>query len=145
MTALARRAAAAAAAAEPGRAVDLELGPLPPCRGDAAMLAVVWNNLVSNAYKYSRGRSPARIKIGGAARAGSVEYWIEDNGAGFDQAHAGKLFKVFSRLHGSEIEGTGAGLALVRRVIERHGGAVSGEGVVDRGATFRFSLPDRLP
>lgn len=141
MAALARRAAAAAAAAEPGLEVILEIGVLPLCRGDGAMLAVVWNNLLSNAYKYSRSRRPARIVITGEDRGDGLEYRIEDNGIGFDQRYAGNLFKVFSRLHGTEVEGTGVGLALVRRIVERHGGTVSGEGVVGRGAVFRFVLP----
>lgn len=142
MDALARRAAADAADAEPGREVVLVLGCPPRARGDAAMLALVWNNLVSNAYKYSRGRSPARIEIGGAVLAdGALEYWVNDNGIGFDPRYAAKLFKVFSRLHGSEIEGTGVGLALARRVVERHGGRIEAEGSVDGGARFRFVLP----
>ncbi|HXS99999.1 MAG TPA: ATP-binding protein [Elusimicrobiota bacterium] len=142
MAALARRAAADASDAEPGRQVKLSIAPLPRVRGDAAMLALVWNNLLSNAYKYTRGRAPARIEIGGAVLPGtSVVYWIKDNGVGFDPRHASKLFKVFSRLHGAEIEGTGVGLALVRRVVERHGGTISAEGSVDGGARFRFVLP----
>jgi len=144
MGALARRAAADAADAEPGRPVKLTIAPLPPARGDAAMLALVWNNLVSNAYKYTRGRAPAQIEIGGALVPGvEAVYWVKDNGVGFDPKQSGRLFKVFSRLHGAEIEGTGVGLALVRRVLERHGGSISAEGSVDGGARFRFILPLR--
>lgn len=142
MTALAARAARQCADAEPERSVRLELGVLPPARGDAAMLFQVWTNLLSNAWKYTRPRVDAVVEIGGAVEDGADVYWIKDNGVGFDPRHAGKLFGVFSRLHGAdEFEGTGVGLALVRRVVERHGGRVSAHGAVGAGAEFRFTLP----
>ena len=104
------------------------------------LLRQVWSNLIGNAVKYSRRRDPALIRIGYQPAAGS--YFVRDNGAGFDMRHAGNLFGVFERLHGeAEFEGTGVGLAIVRRIVERHGGTVSAQARPDRGATFRFSLP----
>jgi PAS domain S-box-containing protein len=119
---------------------EFRLGPLPNCRGDATLLRQVWSNLIGNAVKYSRRRDPAIIRIGYQSATGS--YFVRDNGAGFDMRHAGKLFGVFERLHAeAEFEGTGVGLAIVRRIIERHGGSVSAQARPERGATFRFSLP----
>ena len=120
---------------------EFRLGPLPACRGDPMLLRQVWSNLIGNAVKYSRRRDPALIRIGYQPAAGS--YFVRDNGAGFDMRHAGKLFGVFERLHPeSEFEGTGVGLAIVRRIIERHSGTVSAQAKPDRGATFRFTLPE---
>jgi PAS domain S-box-containing protein len=144
MAGLARRAIADVAEAEQGNNVRLEIGDVPACHGDAAMLALVWSNLVSNAYKFTRPRVPACIKIGGALRQDAIEYWIKDDGVGFDPNHVGNLFSAFSRLHeGTKFEGTGIGLALVRRIVERHGGGVSAEGSVNGGAVFRFTLQRR--
>jgi signal transduction histidine kinase len=144
MAALVRRAAEDSAGAEPGRRVRVEIGPLPRARGDEPMLAQVWANLLANAYKYTRPRADAVVEVGGASGAGRDEYWVKDNGVGFDPRHVDKLFAVFSRLHGAdEFEGTGVGLALVKRIVERHGGSVSAEGRVDGGALFRFTLPQR--
>jgi len=120
---------------------QFRLGPLPACRGDRVLLQQVWCNLIGNAVKYSRHRDPAVITIGCAPAAGG--YFVRDNGAGFDMRHADNLFNVFERLHSAaEFEGTGVGLAIVRRIVERHGGTVSAQAMPDRGATFRFSLPD---
>lgn len=142
MDELVRRAAVEAAGAEPERRVRLTIGDLPPARGDAAMLAVVWTNLLSNAYKYTRTRSEARVEVGGEKGPEGLRYWVRDDGVGFDPAYADKLFGVFSRLHrADEFEGTGVGLALVKRIVERHGGRVEADGAPGRGAEFRFLLP----
>jgi PAS domain S-box-containing protein len=115
---------------------------LPPALADRGLLRQVWANLLSNAVKYSRQRDPALIEVGGAEEGGSLHYWVRDNGAGFDMAYAGKLFKVFQRLHRDPaFEGTGVGLAIVARIVQRHGGRVWAEGAPEQGATFHFTLP----
>jgi light-regulated signal transduction histidine kinase (bacteriophytochrome) len=126
-----------------GRQIEWDIGSLPDVYGDPAMLKQVWVNLISNAVKYSRHRSPAKIKISGRKNeAGELEFSVQDNGAGFDMKYAAKLFGVFQRLHqNEEFEGTGIGLANVRRIISRHGGRTWAEGEVDHGATFSFTLP----
>jgi signal transduction histidine kinase len=128
-----------------GRAIAWDLHPLPPTRGDASMLRQVWSNLVENAVKYSRNAAPPRIAIACVPTEGpSSEYVfsVRDNGVGFDPAYAGKLFGVFQRLHDpSQFEGTGIGLANVRRIVTRHGGRTWAEGEIGKGATFFFSLP----
>ena len=124
-----------------GRQLDTRIGSLPPCYGDPALLKQVWLNLLSNAIKYSRERTPAVIEIGCQRENGEDIYWVRDNGAGFDMAYRDKLFGVFQRLHRDEsFEGTGVGLAIVQRVVNRHGGRVWAESEQGRGATFRFSL-----
>ncbi len=123
-------------------AARVDIGELPPAKGDHALLRQVFVNLVGNALKYSAKVAEPRVEIGGRAGDGVCEYWVRDNGAGFDPRYAGKLFGVFQRLHGEEqFEGTGVGLAIVQRVVARHGGRVRAEGEVGRGATFTFSLP----
>jgi len=125
-----------------GRHLDFRIAAVPAAYGDPMLLRQVWRNLIGNAVKYSRGREPAVIEIGADPATG--EYYVRDNGAGFDMQYAGRLFGVFERLHSdSEFEGTGVGLAIVQRIIQRHGGAVRAEGRSGHGATFHFTLPAR--
>jgi PAS domain S-box-containing protein len=129
-----------------GRRIEWKIGQLPVVSGDRAMLRQVLVNLISNAVKYTRGREPAEIAIGAENRGGETAIFVKDNGAGFDMRYMDKLFGVFQRLHSEEeFEGTGIGLALVRRIISRHGGRTWAEGKVNEGATFWFSLPVREP
>jgi PAS domain S-box-containing protein len=121
---------------------EVELHPLPLARGDRAMLRQVLVNLIGNAVKFTSRATAPRIKIGGSAGEGQSGYHITDNGAGFDEQFKDKLFRVFQRLHAEdEFEGTGVGLALVQRIIQRHGGRVWAEGRPGSGATFHFTLP----
>ena len=123
-------------------AISFAVGPLPPADGDPSLMRQVWVNLISNALKFTRPKAERVIDISGRAEPGRVVYSVKDNGVGFDVAYANKLFGVFQRLHSSqEFEGTGVGLALVQRIVHRHGGEVGAEGRVGEGATFSFSLP----
>lgn len=115
---------------------------MPPAIGDPALLKQVLINLLGNAVKFTRSRETAVIEVGGWTAAEETIYYVKDNGVGFDDKHGGKLFGVFQRLHrGAEFEGSGVGLAIVQRVIQRHGGRVWGTGKVGEGATFYFALP----
>jgi PAS domain S-box-containing protein len=126
---------------EDGRNIQVQVGELPPCDGDPALLKQVWINLISNAIKYSRGRDPAVVEIGGEAKGAEELYFVRDNGVGFDVQYAHKLFGVFQRLHrADEFEGTGVGLAIVQRIVHRHGGRVWVEAALNRGATFYFTI-----
>lgn len=130
-------------------AIEWAIAPVPEVRADAAMLRQVWFNLIENAVKYSVRVSPRRIEIGtiaGATQDNEVIFFVRDNGVGFDMKYAAKLFGVFQRLHSeAEFEGTGIGLANVRRIITRHGGRTWGESSLGSGATFFFSLPAKTP
>ncbi|MCX6900743.1 MAG: PAS domain S-box protein [Verrucomicrobia bacterium] len=143
MTALAQGVLDQCAAQALDRNIQFKLHPLPAAQGDAAMLSHVWVNLISNAVKYTRGKPVAEIEIiGRADGSDGIVYCVKDNGAGFDMKHVQKLFGVFQRLHNeSDFEGTGVGLALVQRIVQRHGGRIWAEGKVNEGATFHFTLP----
>ncbi len=123
------------------RTVEWRVEPLPEVDCDPGLLKLVFNNLLGNALKFTRGRQPAVIEVGTLDSAGATTIFVRDNGVGFDPKYADKLFGVFQRLHRQEdFEGTGVGLATVQRIIRKHGGEVWAESEVDRGATFFFSL-----
>ena len=127
-----------------GRTIEFTHDPLPLVRGDLNLLRQVLFNLLSNAVKYTRHRADARIHVGVEQHGGEYVFSVRDNGVGFDQQYAHKLFGVFQRLHRSEeFEGTGIGLANIRRIVTRHGGRTYAEGVLGEGATFYFTLPVR--
>jgi len=129
-------------AANKERQISLELGNLPPAFGDRAMVRQVLYNLISNAFKFTRPKSNPAIEIGFQTGGNQNTYFVRDNGVGFDMQYSPKLFGVFQRLHsGDDYEGSGVGLALVQRIVLRHGGRVWAEGKIDEGATFSFSLP----
>ncbi|WP_187471228.1 CHASE domain-containing protein [Luteimonas viscosa] len=133
---------------DPSRRVETVVEPGLEAGGDVALLRNLLQNLLGNAWKFTGGTEHARIEFGRAAGDGAmpgmVEFFVRDNGAGFDPAYASKLFRPFQRLHGAdEFEGHGIGLATVKRIVERHGGTIRAEGAVGRGATFRFTLPAR--
>lgn len=127
--------------AQADRQIEIIVGELPPCQADPALLAQVWLNLLSNALKFTSKCYETRIEIGSFNRQNETVYFVKDNGVGFDMEYAGRLFKVFQRLHGEEdYPGTGVGLAIVERIVRRHGGRIWAEGVVGQGASFYFTL-----
>src|SRR3989440_8718941 len=129
-------------AANKEREIRLELPALPAAFGDQAMIRQMFYNLVSNAFKFTRPKQNPQIEIGLREDGNQYTYYVRDNGVGFDMQYSGKLFGVFQRLHNvEEFEGAGVGLALVQRIVLRHGGRVWAEGKVNEGATFYFSLP----
>ncbi|MBV6407324.1 MAG: Adaptive-response sensory-kinase SasA [Rhodocyclaceae bacterium] len=123
-------------------AARIEIASLPSVQGDPVMLRQVFANLIANALKFSARRERPLVEVGALIENGAVHCFVRDNGAGFDMAYAEKLFNLFQRLHReAEFPGTGVGLAIVKRIVERHGGSVRVEAAPDAGATFRFSLP----
>lgn len=129
-----------------GRQIDWQIGTLPTLECDPTLMKVVFANLLSNAVKYTRRRECAVIQIGQKTGEGVPVIFVRDNGAGFEQQYAHKLFGVFQRLHRSdEFEGTGVGLATVQRIIQKHGGRIWGEAELEKGATFFLTLPKRTP
>jgi len=127
----------------PDRKISLKIGDLPQSTGDPALLKQVWLNLISNALKYTRKRETAQLEIGSVQSDGVEAFFVRDNGTGFDMRYADKLFGVFQRFHRAEdYEGTGVGLAIVQRIVHRHGGKVWADAALDKGATFYFTLPN---
>ena len=124
--------------------MQLRIKKLPPAHGDGSMIRQVFVNLISNAIKFTRPKKTAVIEVGSKVEENSSVYYVKDNGVGFEMQYVDKLFGVFQRLHtAEEFEGTGVGLALVQRIIRRHGGRVSAEGKVNTGATIYFTLPKK--
>jgi PAS domain S-box-containing protein len=124
-----------------GREIKWQIGDLPPCQADPALLKQVYTNLIGNALKYTRPRPEPVIEIGSRKLRGETVYFVRDNGVGFDMKYAGNLFGVFQRLHSeADFEGTGIGLAIVQRIVNRHGGRIWADAEVDQGATFSFTL-----
>jgi signal transduction histidine kinase len=131
---------------ETNQKVEFRIGSMPPAHGDRGLLEQVWTNLLSNAVKFSSKKERPVVEIGGLAEEREQLYFVRDNGSGFDSKYSERLFGVFQRLHHDhEFSGTGVGLALVHRIITRHGGRVWGDGKLDEGATFHFTLPKEFP
>jgi light-regulated signal transduction histidine kinase (bacteriophytochrome) len=129
-----------------GRAIEWQIEELPSVDGDAGLIKIALTNLLSNAIKFSRPREQATIRIRPVESEGQVGLAVEDNGVGFKMAYVGKLFGMFHRLHRSdEFEGNGAGLAVVQRIVHKHGGRVWAEGEPDKGATFYMTLGREVP
>ena len=143
-----RRLAAECQARESGRSVRVEIEELPAVEGDASLLEQVFVNLLSNAFKFTRDSTDPHVTIGSCMAPGETEphepeciYFVRDNGAGFDMKHAGKLFGVFQRMHAQDqFDGTGIGLSIVQRIVQRHGGRIWADSAPGRGATFYFVL-----
>ncbi|MFZ1707252.1 MAG: ATP-binding protein [Anaerolineae bacterium] len=144
MTALVHTVYHEIASSETQGAISFSVAHLPDAFGDPTLLRQAWSNLLSNATKYTMPKTERRIEIGSYAEDGMNVYFVKDNGVGFDPAYTHKLFGVFQRLHTTaEFEGNGVGLAIVQRIIHRHGGRVWAEGQVNQGATFYFALPQK--
>jgi light-regulated signal transduction histidine kinase (bacteriophytochrome) len=141
MSQMAKTIAADLRSAQPERQVDIAISPRLQAEGDSRLMRVVLENLIGNAWKFTSKRESAQIEFGATQSNGTKAFFVRDNGAGFDQAHADRLFGAFQRLHGmNEFPGTGIGLATVQRIIHRHGGRVWAEGEVNKGATIYFTL-----
>jgi signal transduction histidine kinase len=142
MEAMARSVFQELTTAQSRKRIDFQVETLPPVPGDPALLRQVWVNLLSNSIKFSQKKKRAVIRVRGERSDNEIRYTVQDNGVGFDMQYVDKLFGVFQRLHSvKDFEGNGVGLALVQRVIHRHGGRVWAEGEIDKGATFYFTLP----
>ena len=142
MSGMIRRIVAELRLREPERKVDVKIAPGASVQADPSLLRIALTNLVGNAWKYTSKKENAQIEFGICEKDGSPSYYIKDNGAGFDMSQAGRLFSAFHRLHtGAEFPGTGIGLSIVQRIIERHGGHISAEATPEQGATFYFTLP----
>jgi len=127
---------------EDGPQAELQLDDLPAVQCDTRAMRQVWQNLLANAIKFSRDRKPPVIKVSAKNEGDFIRFSVADYGVGFNAAYADKLFVLFQRLHGmDEFEGTGVGLAIVKRLIQKHGGQVDADGILDQGATFSFTLP----
>lgn len=141
LSALAAEVAEQRRGAAPARRVELTIAPGLRARGDVMLLRTVFEHLLDNAWRYTAKRPEAHVAVGGATIDGTPAFFVRDDGAGFDPAHADKLFQPFQRLHSrDDFDGVGLGLAMVRRIIHRHGGRVWAEGAVGGGATFYFTL-----
>jgi len=141
LSALARSIADGLAAAEPGRKVAFAIAPGLAASGDRALITLLLENLLGNAWKFTSRRPATRIEVGVAGDPGEPAYFVRDDGAGFDMTEVKRLFTPFQRLHGmAEFPGTGIGLAIVQRVAKRHGGRAWAEGAPEKGATFHFTL-----
>lgn len=142
LSALAEVVAAELQLAEPAREVEFVIAPELLAQADPPLLRIALGHLFGNALKFTRRHPAARIEFGAEGCAGERVYFVRDDGAGFDMAYAGKLFTPFQRLHrADEFEGAGVGLAVVQRIVSRHGGRIWAEGALEGGATFRFTLP----
>ena len=146
MSALAQAVFDELAGLDPERKLQFDLHSIPPAVGMPAMVRQVWVNLLGNAIKFTKGRDLARIEITARlGEAGEQIYSVKDNGVGFDMRYVDKLFGVFQRLHvQDEFPGTGVGLAIAKRIVERHGGRIWAEAEIDKGATFSFALPNQI-
>ena len=144
MEGIVRKAVAALSAEREGRSLEVAIGDLPGCRADAVLMRQVFTNLLSNAFKFTRNREAARVEISSYIEEDERVYVVRDNGTGFDMQYAHKLFAVFQRLHRAEdYEGTGVGLAIVDRIVRRHGGRVWAFGKPGEGASFHFTIGER--
>jgi signal transduction histidine kinase len=130
-------------AEQPARSLQIKLGELPPCQGDVNFLRQVLVNLISNAFKFTTRCDPAVVEVGSMQTDQGLTYFVRDNGAGFDMQYADKLFGVFQRLHKqSDFPGTGVGLSIVKRIVQKHGGTIWAESAPGQGATFYFTLAE---
>jgi two-component system sensor kinase len=125
--------------------IKYDIRTLPAAHGDQTLIKQVFINLLSNAIKFTTNKKTAIIEVGGLTEENENIYYVKDNGMGFNSQDSEKLFTVFQRLHGiEELEGSGVGLSIVQRIVKRHGGRVWAEGKVNEGASFYFSLPNRI-
>jgi light-regulated signal transduction histidine kinase (bacteriophytochrome) len=146
LSGIARAVAQRLHSAAPKRKVEFVIAEGLSADGDSRLLEIAFENLLDNAWKFTARRDHARIELGCLSQNGSSTFFVRDNGAGFDNAYASKLFGVFQRLHtAAEFDGTGIGLATVERIIRRHGGRIWADGSVDQGATFYFTFGERSP